>query len=295
LREVNPWTEDVTPDYTVTDIVRKLSPAVNWLDSNIGQPMRAVEQAVWHPISQYLDDTSSADYSRYSECTEDDPLACLQDLKNQEANSNIPPPSSTNSNTNATTEFVPADSSKTSSDSSNTQSTSESKPLPEGGVISETITAGPTKIKFNPENSDNPDNTKNFKAENGQNSEESPNTASSSGDSSSKTFSSSSSQDFHTLATTFQKATENVSKDNPIESVLEKHPELSGPVAAWQEIKQDDNFRPAWGPDNRERLGLATDDIRERIAGGQLRFDGDEIGIIKSAATQRHLENDMGR
>jgi hypothetical protein len=103
------------------------------------------------------------------------------------------------------------------------------------------------------------------------------------------------SPDHAALADAFDYAGKNASKDNPIESVLDKYPELADAVAAWQEIKQDDNFRPAWGPDNRERLALAGDDIRERIAGGQLRFDGDEIGIIKSAATQRHLENDMGR
>ncbi|HBT97748.1 MAG TPA: hypothetical protein DEB25_09035 [Desulfobulbaceae bacterium] len=102
--------------------------------------------------------------------------------------------------------------------------------------------------------------------------------------------------DFHILATVFWLATEQESPNEPADKILETYPELSGAVAARKSICQDISFTNSfWNPDNVERLKLATDGIRQRIAQGRLQFDNKEIDSIKSVALERHKEFDAER
>ncbi|MDL2269009.1 hypothetical protein LJC71_01765 [Desulfosarcina sp. OttesenSCG-928-A07] len=101
---------------------------------------------------------------------------------------------------------------------------------------------------------------------------------------------------FQELSTAFCQASEKASKKNPIESILGKHPELSGAVSARKIICEDINFTNSFfNPDNVTRLKLATDGLCRRITDGHLKFDEKEINSIKSVAIQQHKKLDTER
>lgn len=102
----------------------------------------------------------------------------------------------------------------------------------------------------------------------------------------------SSSQSFGELAELFGAAAKSGAVE--LDMAVRLHPELTGAMAARSRIAQDTKFSPDWGPDRKERLQLATDEICTAIREGTLHFDDNAIERFKTLAikNQQDLDNE---